>query len=787
MKKLLYIFFFSSAALFNGNAKPNENPSTNDKPNILMIICDDLNHWVGHFGRNNQIKTPHIDALARQGISFTNAYCASPQCNPSRASFFSGKRPFSSGVYANGTLWQRGISPSDLLTSHFDNNGYYVAGAGKIHGSVVKALQKKGRYAKRGPLSKARLIDQGKTAAQTWGILDGDDDSAEDEKTVRWITEQLKAEYDQPFFLMAGLYKPHLKWNIPKKYYDMYPLEEIQLPPVQKGDLDDIDMNAVFKIAGGPKVSTKNESDEDLKKMVRAYMAAVSYCDAQVGRILKALNESKYKHNTIIMLWGDHGYHLGEKFMAAKRLLWEEATRAPYIWVAPGITEKGVVTDRVVDFMTAYPTLCDLAGLPIPGHVSGKSIAHLLADPGSDWHDIALSTYWPGNHTVRTKQWRYIRYDNGSEELYDKKKDEFEWKNLIDDPQYKNVIQRLSDHLPKVEVPMVKNYMLYPEGEDAIHINDLIVHDPCILADRRTGTYYIYSNFAPNKFEGIVDAPKGKGGIMFYASKDLIKWSRPKPAFIIPDDFWGDDDSGPWAPEVHEHQGNYYMFTTFNAWGEIMDTRRGRPKITKRASQILVSDSPMGPFTPFKNQPSTPEGEMTLDATFWYEDGQPWMIYCHEWVQLGNGLIKAIRLSDDLSKTVGEPVTLLNAADVPWTKRNINYKGTRYPGAVTDGPYFYKTKEETLIMIWSSWSAKRQYATAMAVSQSGKITGPWKHVEEPLLQDDRGHGMIFRDFDDRLILCLHRYFKYPHTRVQLYELQDTGTSIKLKQQLSGHK
>ena len=327
---------------------------------------------------------------------------------------------------------------------------------------------------------------------------------------------------------------------------------------------------------------------------------------------------------------------------------------------------------------------------------------------------------------------------------------------------------------------------VYPKNRDSISIDDLIVHDPCILADKNSKSYFIYEKFAPDRFAGLVEgAPEGKAGVFYQESKDLKIWSRPKAAFVIPDDFWADDDAGPWAPEVHYHKGKYYMFTTFNAWNKIMDTREGRPPLTWRASQILVSDATKGPFKPFENKPTTPEGEMTLDATFFFEDGQPWMIYCHEWVQLGNGLIKAIKLSDDLSKTVGDPIILLDAGDAAWAKKNINYKGTLYPGVVTDGAYFYRTKTGKLVMIWSSWSENNLYATAVAVSETNKITGPWKMDDTPMLWDDRGHGMIFEDFQGRLLLCVHRYFHYPKTRVQLYELEDVGETIKIKKQVLG--
>ena len=215
-----------------------------------------------------------------------------------------------------------------------------------------------------------------------------------------------------------------------------------------------------------------------------------------------------------------------------------------------------------------------------------------------------------------------------------------------------------------------------------------------------------------------------------------------------------------------------------------MEKRDDRPLINKRASQVLVSNSPLGPFKPFANKPHTPEGEMTLDATFWVEDGQPWLIYCHEWVQITNGLIEAIRLKPDLSATVGEPITLLNAADFDWTAKIIDYRG-KWPGRVTDGPEFYRMKNGTLAMLWSSHSEKRLYIQAVAYSPGGKLAGPWKHPAEPLLWDDRGHGMLFKDFKGRLLLVLHRYFSQPRTRVQIWEMEDAGSELKVKKQILG--
>ncbi len=316
------------------------------------------------------------------------------------------------------------------------------------------------------------------------------------------------------------------------------------------------------------------------------------------------------------------------------------------------------------------------------------------------------------------------------------------------------------------------------------HIKDLCIHDPQILADKATQTYYIYGQYSPKR--NWLPPISKHGGVLTYSSKDLIHWEGPRMVFEVPEDFWCDKFDAPWAPEVHAYRDKYYLFVTFNDWTTTLEKREGRPPITKRAAQILVGDSPVGPFKPFANTPHTPPGDMTLDATFWEEDGQPWMIYCREWIQITHGTVEAIRLKPDLSATVGEPLQLITSADVDWPRRDINYKGTtRYPGIVTDGPYLHRTSKGTLVLLWSSWSKTREYATTLAYSPSGKLAGPWKHLAEPILQDDVGHGGFFETFDGKLMLVIHRYFHQPLTRVQIYEMEDTGELLRVKGQVFG--
>ena len=327
--------------------------------------------------------------------------------------------------------------------------------------------------------------------------------------------------------------------------------------------------------------------------------------------------------------------------------------------------------------------------------------------------------------------------------------------------------------------------MLVGTGRAAVtHINDLCVHDPCILADAPSKTYFIYRGFSPKRWTETSTNGTNCAGVQAFWSTNLVDWLGPTNVFEIPDGFWADKD-GPWAPEVHAFNGKYYLLTTFNAWKEKLDKRPGRPFLNRRASQVLVADSPLGPFKPFANQPHTPPDEMTLDATLWVEDGQPWLVYCHEWVQVGAGSIKAIRLKPDLSAAIGEPIKLFAASEVSWARTNINYRGKNYPGVVTDGPWLFRKADGKLLLFWSSWSHTNAYAQAVAESDSGKLMGPWRHVEPPLLWDDRGHGMVFRDFNGQLLLCLHRYFHQPKTRVQLWELEETPAGVRVKGQVVG--
>ena len=428
------------------------------KPNVLFIAIDDLRDWVGYLNRHPQAKTPNIDRLAARGVAFTRSYCAAPVCNPSRAALMSGLRPSTSGVYNNVTDWRTVISEDLPLTTMLRKAGYHVCGAGKIyHESFARRsewddyLEKRGRDAGRD-----RSAEDDGVGGIKFGPLDCRDDELRDWQIIDYGIEQLGKKHEKPLFLAIGLHKPHMPWFVPKKYFDLFPLESIQLPPHLESDLDDVP-------SSGVKMAVRSRDHERIvaagrwKEAVQAYLAAIAYTDMNIGRLLDALDNSAYQKNTVVCFWSDHGWHLGEKKHWRKFALWEEATRAPLVWVVPGLTKAGTVCQRTVDLMSVYPTLMDICGLPIPKHVEGRSIRALLADSEAPWETAAVTTHGFKNHAIRTEQWRYIRYADGGEELYDEIADPNEWTNLAKKPELSERIAELARSLPPKDAPAARS------------------------------------------------------------------------------------------------------------------------------------------------------------------------------------------------------------------------------------------------------------------------------------------------------------------------------------------
>jgi arylsulfatase A-like enzyme len=421
------------------------------KPNVLFIAIDDLNHWVGHFGRNKQTKTPNLDRLAAMGVTFTNAQCAAPICNPSRAALLSGKRPGTTGIYDNNNPFTKVLNTDQSLVMQFKNAGYDTLGTGKLwHGGLG--------WPEQWTTIQDETVKKGKVSDRSIGgiafgpIVEGGDEAVSDTGIAEYGISELSKPHDKPFFLTLGFHKPHMPWNVPQKYYDMHPLADIQLPPTKEGDLSDIPPIG-RKMAKPTGDHAAVLASGRWKEAVQAYLATITYLDGQIGRVLDAYDKSPHKDNTIIILWGDHGWHLGEKEHWRKFALWEEATRAPFIWVVPGVTKPGGISKSPVDFMSVYPTLCELTALPKPAWLEGDNIKPLLSDPAAAWTGVGITTFGTNNHAIRTDRWRYIRYADGTEELYDHSNDEYEWTNLAANPEHTALKASLAKHFPTNNVP----------------------------------------------------------------------------------------------------------------------------------------------------------------------------------------------------------------------------------------------------------------------------------------------------------------------------------------------
>ncbi|TWU31970.1 sulfatase [Novipirellula artificiosorum] len=428
------------------------------RSNVLFIPIDDLNHWVGHLGRHPQARTPHIDRLAAMGVSFNKAYCAAPACNPSRIALMSGMRPSTTGCYDNSQDWRPTVSEETVLNKTFLDAGYNSFGTGKIYHGSYGNTDKWTEFHKTSSGSMTRhpsAPNDGVGGIKFCPLANRDNDMP-DYDAVSYGIEVLNRKHDKPFFLAVGLVKPHMPFSVPKKWFDQFPLETIQLPTHRDGDLSDVP-------AAGVRMA-KPEGDHAAmlrsgrwKEAVQAYLATIAFCDAQVGRLLDAFEQSAYRDNTIICLWSDHGWSLGEKEHWRKFALWEEPTRAVFIWKVPGLTPAGVQSPRPVDFMSIYPTLCALTGIKKPDHVEGLDISSLLKDPNATWDVPALTTFHKDNHSFRSEQWRYIRYADGSEELYDHSTDPYEWTNVAADPRHSGIKAEFARHFPSVNTPELPN------------------------------------------------------------------------------------------------------------------------------------------------------------------------------------------------------------------------------------------------------------------------------------------------------------------------------------------
>lgn len=422
-----------------------------DRPNVLFIAIDDLNDWIGCLGGHPQSLTPNLDRLASSGQLFRNAYCPAPSCNPSRSAIFTGLPPYRSGLYQNMQKLRDVMPQAELLPKYFSKHGYWSAGSGKMLHYVIDP-QSWDEYfpekAKDNPFPRTfqpanrpvHLPRAGnwQYVETDWASLDvTDEEYGGDWLVTEWIAEQLSRPMEKPFFLSCGIYRPHEPWFVPKKYFEPFPLESIQLPPGYKeNDLDDVPPMGQ-RIARN-RYFAHIQEHQQWKQAIQAYLASIHYADAMLGRVIDALDRSPHRDNTIVVLWSDHGWHLGEKEHWQKFTGWRACARVPLILRVPkgtsGLkqgTKAGSLCDRPVSLVDLFSTLTDLCSLPPQTDIASRSLVPLLHDPKLAWPHAALTHLDnPQNYAISTEKWRFIHYMGDEEELYNIEFDPHEWNNL---------------------------------------------------------------------------------------------------------------------------------------------------------------------------------------------------------------------------------------------------------------------------------------------------------------------------------------------------------------------
>lgn len=470
-----------------------------EKPNVVFIAVDDLNDWIGCLKGHPQARTPNIDRLAARGVLFTNAHCAAPACNPSRAAVFSGRMPDATGVWSNRSPRLEKLHPrAKLLPMAFASAGYRTLGAGKLmHGNAGgrhafqeylavdqrwsplsrKAVQytdeelpSKGtdnpRHVVRDRRGRAIVLPLNRMPSDRnprkkdgesfdWGPFDVPDSEMGDTQVTDWAIRKLKTGFKKPFFLGVGYYRPHIPLWAPNEYFARFANSAAKLPPIRNDDLNDLS-DLARKWAIAPVTAGRHSTvvkHKQWRAAVEAYLACTTFVDHQIGRLLDALDKSEQADNTLIVLWSDHGWHLGEKQHWGKWTGWERSTRVPLIIVPPkklagGFAKAGSRCNAPVSLVDFYPTLTELCGITPPDNLDGRSLVPLLRNPKRRTGRSVVTLFDRGNVSVRSKRWRYIRYRDGSEELYDHQHDPHEYRNLAGSPTHAEIKGRLSRQVP---------------------------------------------------------------------------------------------------------------------------------------------------------------------------------------------------------------------------------------------------------------------------------------------------------------------------------------------------
>lgn len=451
------------------------------RPNVLFIAIDDMNDWVGFLDGHPQVQTPNMDRLARRGVVFSNAHCAAPLCGPSRAAVFTGRQPYRTGVVNNEHQIRKLHPDLVLLPQHFHAHGYRTLGAGKLmhrnftdlYDETYFPEQRWSPYADKEPQSPQQplrlamrplngmpndrqRLQPGRFSSFDWGAVDVPDTEMGDGKVAHWAAKRLREQTDsqQSLFLAVGFYRPHIPLYAPREYFDLYPVKSTVVPDVPSDDLSDVGSEAVA-LAHSIDTAGLHENVvryDQWKDAVAGYLACISFVDAQIGVVLDALDQGPYADSTMIVLWSDHGWHLGEKEHWGKSTGWERSTRVPLV-IVPAKADAarckvGRRCDAPVGLIDLFPTLIEMCDLTPKSELDGVSLVAQLADPAVKTDRSVITTVSDRLFSVRDSRWRLIRYADGSQELYDHQNDPQEWKNLVDDGRFAAVKQRLVQSLP---------------------------------------------------------------------------------------------------------------------------------------------------------------------------------------------------------------------------------------------------------------------------------------------------------------------------------------------------
>jgi arylsulfatase A-like enzyme len=456
------------------------------KPNVLFISVDDLNNYISPLANHPGVITPNFERLAKMSVTFTNAHCAAPACHPSRVAVMTGVHPTRSGIYRNlfgahGPRWRHEspvLKDAIVLSKHFSDHGYHSAGAGKIFHTLQwtpgdsqndPAAWNEYRGDPLDPISAdwprpvfSHDQNHGFKGRRPLGNflfgaapLPQDENSYGDHLVVDWAIDKLEKKSDKPLFLAVGLFRPHIPFEVPQKYFDLYPIDQVKLPADIEDDL--ADARPADRVAWHRWVV----ENKQWKHLMQGYLASISYVDHQLGRLLNALESSPMKNNTIIVLWTDHGFHIGEKSNWEKFALWYQTTNTPLFIHAPGVSSDGRKTRQPATLTDLYPTLCELAGLPVLPQCTGESLVPQLQDPSKPRKSPSLTSFVfqkdmksaAPSHALSDERYRYIRYADGFEELYDLHLDPNEFTNLAGSSNHRNTLKRFASQIPSTVAP----------------------------------------------------------------------------------------------------------------------------------------------------------------------------------------------------------------------------------------------------------------------------------------------------------------------------------------------